>query len=428
MPRLASVTARQLAGQGAAPRILSLVHTLDNPNAWGSLSSPEARGGEEFGSAVAISGNNAIVGAPLERSFRAGVAYIFNVTTGALIHTLNNPSTNSISDDQFGNNVAIDGNYAIVGVPREDDANTQSGKAYIFNVTTGALVHTIDNPNAFGTSQSDNFGTSVSISGDRAIVGASSEDDDTVTNNGKAYIFNVTTGALVHTLDNPDPVSGQGDFFGFEVGISGDRAIVGALNEDDGIYGNAGKAYIFNVTTGALIHTLDNPNDARDPANDKFGEAVAIYGNYAAVGVPQEEITIGNATSFGSGVVYVYNVTTGDLLHTIRNPNAYSTPSGDSFGKFVALHGSYGIFSAWGEDDGLGSSSGKAYVFNIVTGDLIHTIDNPNAYGDTVADYFGWSVSIFGNRVIVGARLEEDPPLEDALPDTNSGKAYIFSI
>ena len=94
----------------------------------------------------------------------------------------------------FAWQLAISGNYAIVGARFEDDAGgSNSGKAYIFNVTSGALVHTLDNPNAYGTSASDYFGNSVAISGNHAIVSASSEDDAGGSNSGKAYIFNVTT-------------------------------------------------------------------------------------------------------------------------------------------------------------------------------------------------------------------------------------------
>ena len=81
---------------------------------------------------------------------------------------------------------------AIVGVSNEDDAGgTSSGKAYIFNVTTGTLVHTLDNPNAYDTSQSDTFGGSVAIDGGYAIVGAYFERDAGGSGSGKAYIFNV---------------------------------------------------------------------------------------------------------------------------------------------------------------------------------------------------------------------------------------------
>ncbi len=97
---------------------------------------------------------------------------------GALIHTLNNPNAYGTSfNDTFGNSVSISGNYVIVGANNEDDSGGPSGKVYIFNVSTGALVSTLDNPNAFGLS-GDYFGDSVSISGNYAIVGTPQEDGD----------------------------------------------------------------------------------------------------------------------------------------------------------------------------------------------------------------------------------------------------------
>jgi hypothetical protein len=91
---------------------------------------------------------------PVSGDNASGMAYIFNVTTGARIHTLINPNAYGTGAfDEFGRSVAISGNYAIIGASGEDDAGgTSSGKAYIFNVTTGALLHTLNNPNAFGTS------------------------------------------------------------------------------------------------------------------------------------------------------------------------------------------------------------------------------------------------------------------------------------
>ena len=107
--------------------------------------------------------------------------------------TLDNPNAYGTSAyDYFGYSVAISGNYAIVGASLEDDASgISSGKAYIFDVTTGQLKWTLDNPNVYGTSKDDSFGYSVAISGNYAIVGAYAEDDvsETTSNSGKAYIF-----------------------------------------------------------------------------------------------------------------------------------------------------------------------------------------------------------------------------------------------
>jgi hypothetical protein len=395
----------------------SLFHTLDDPNAYSTSAS------DYFGYAVSVSGNYGIVSAYQEDDAggtQSGKAYIFDVTTGVLLHTLDNPSAYSTSaSDNFGRSVAISGNYAIVGADWEDDASgTSSGKAYIFDVTTGTLLRTLDNPNAYSTSSSDYFGTSVAISGNYAIVGAYGENDAGGDFSGKAYIFNVTTGSLVHTLNNPNAYSTSSiDRFSWTVAISSNYAIVGAYAEDDAGGTDSGKAYIFDVTTGALVHTLDNPNAYSTSASDRFGFAVAIDSNYAIVGASREDDSSGNE----SGKAYIYNVSTGALLHTLDNPNAYGTGTSDEFGRTVAISGNYAIVGAQLEDDA-GSSSGKAYIYNVSTGQLLHTLDNPNAYSTSAGDYFGSSVSISGNYAIVGAQLEDDAGGD------NSGKAYIYQL
>ena len=299
------------------------------------------------------------------------------------------------------------------------DKNSLITTTSVFDTTK--LVHTLDNPNAYGTSTDDYFGyvVSISISGNYAIVGAWGEDDGGGANSGKAYIFNVTTGALVHTLDNPNPYStSYDDRFGQSVAISGNYAIVGAYFEDDAGGTESGKAYIFNVTTGALVHTLDNPNARNTSAGDQFGNSVAISGNYAIVGAYSED----DAGGLNSGKAYIFNVTSGALVHTLNDPNAYSASNNDRFGISVSISGNYAIVGATGEDDSGGLSSGKAYIFNVTTGALVHTLDNPNAYGTSAGDQFGESVAIDGNYAIVGARLEDDSG------GTSSGKAYIYYL
>jgi hypothetical protein len=391
------------------------VHTLDNPNAYG------ADANDYFGGSVAISGNYAIVSAYYEDDADgqlSGKAYIFNVTTGALLHTLDNPNAYDTSvTDFFGYSVAISNNYAIVSATNEDELDYQSsGKVYIFNVSTGTLVHTLDNPNAYGTSYNDRFGHSVAISGDRAIVGTYQEDDVGVNNSGKAYIFNVTTGALLHTLDNPNAYGTNAeDYFGERVAISGNYAVVGARWEDDASGNQSGKAYIFDVSTGNLVHTLDNPNAYGTSSGDFFGVSVAIDSNYVIVGASSEDDAGNN-----SGKAYIFNVSTGALLHTLDNPNAYGTTQFDSFGESVAISGTTAIVGAYIEDDAGGDNSGKAYIFNVTTGALLHTLDNPNAYGTSSGDQFSLSVAISGDYVIAGAQTEDGPG------GNTSGKAYIF--
>ena len=128
----------------------------------------------------------------------------------------------------------------------------------------------------------DWFGHNVAVSGNYTIISAVQDDDNDENGSGSAYIYNVTNGNQVHKLTASD--AGSGDQFGKSVDISGNYAIVGAsTNDDDG--SNSGSAYIFNVTTGAELHKLTASDGA---ANDRFGCAVAIDGNYAIVGAKNQ--------------------------------------------------------------------------------------------------------------------------------------------
>ena len=109
-------------------------------------------------------------------------------------------------------------------------------------------------------------------------------------------------------------------------------------------------------------------------------------------------------------------------IQTYNNPNAYSTPVNDNFGYSVSVDGNLALVGAIGEDDAGGTTSGKAYIFDVTTGSLLHTLSNPNAYGTSASDYFGYSVAISGNHVVVGAYAEGDAG------GNWSGKAYVYQI
>ena len=173
------------------------------------------------------------------------------------------------------------------------------------------------------------------------------------------------SGALKHTLDNPNAYgTSETDLFGRSVATSGTYSIVGAWSEDDAGGANSGKAYIYNNATGALLHTLDNPNAYGTSLEDRFGWSVAISDTYSIVGAYAEDY----AGGVSSGKAYIYNNATGALLHTLDNPNAYGTSASDLFGSSVAISDTYAIVSAYFENDAGGTQSGKAYIYNTVTG------------------------------------------------------------
>ena len=97
-----------------------------------------------------------------------------------------------MNNDYFGSEVAINGSYCAVAAQDEDTAAGQSsGNVYIFSLSDGSLIKTIDNPNAFGNVDNDRFGDVMSMSSTRLCVGAKAEDADGADNSGVAYLYKV---------------------------------------------------------------------------------------------------------------------------------------------------------------------------------------------------------------------------------------------
>ena len=383
----------------------TLLQTVLNPDAGGFGAS-----GDSFGTDVDIDGNNIIVGTPNEDSTGgnsvSGYAYIVDASTGSVTHTIANPNEAfTQTGDQFGNAVSIDGNYAVVGAFQEDEgvAGDNSGVAYVFDVTTGGLLHTLTNPNSDGPVNEDQFGKNVAVSGTNIAVAAHRNRSDA----GTVYVFNASTGLLTQTVENPNGVQAEIDNaqFGIGVDIDGNNLLVGQWSYDQPST-QAGGAAIFDATTGATLQTLVNPNPSQSLL---FGSAVAIDGNYAVVGARGHSVVIGS--QYSSGAVYVYDVSTGNLLHTIENP----TPNTDDyFGNTfsVSIDGT-NIVVGGVLDDEDGTNTGRAYVYDAVTGNLVRTISNPTASTTN----FGASTGISGSTMVVGRTGGSD-----------GGAVYTYSV
>lgn len=398
---------------------------LDNPNPFSTSQN------DYFGLAVAIDGNVAIVGANSEdesAGVSSGKAYIYDATDGTLLHTLNNPNANTDNvQDVFGQSVAISGNVAIVGAPGEDDAGGIAGKAYLFDVNTGSLLHTLNNPNTFGTSQLDYFGWSVDIKGNYCIVGAYNEDSTGKTSTGAAYIFAVDTGTLLYTKTNSSGTSYSN--FGWSVAVGDFYYAIGAPDKVGSDW--LGGAVLYGrLDTGSTIREIRSPNNDN---GDRFGYSVAISGSNLIVGAPFVDENSDEGLVY-SGKVYRYTLTTSSSfplsVNTFNNPNPVGTAERDYFGWSVAAAGDHSIAGAYQEDDDISissSSAGKAYINNSLF--IRHTLNNPNRYGTPRFDNFGYSVGITeldsvtnDYRVIVGAWGEGDAD------GTSSGKAYIYRL
>ncbi len=356
------------------------------------LTPSDGAANDYFGISVAITGTTAIVGSMLDDDSGAdsGSAYLFDAATGAHIAKLT--ANDGAAADHFGSSVSISGTTAIVGAYGNDDNGTYSGSAYLFDTATGVQFAKLTaNDGAAG----DLFGNSVAISGTTAIVGAEGDDDNGI-NSGSAYLFDSMTGAQIAKLTASD--GAELDSFGVSVAISGTTAIVGAFKDD----GN-GSAYLFDTVTGAQIAKL-TANDGA--AGDYFGYSVAISGTTAIVGASMDDVQ-----GTDSGSAYLFDTVTGAQIGKLT---ANDGAANDHFGVSVAISGTTAVVGAHANDEN-GADSGSAYFFDLLTGAQIAKLTGVTEY-----DNFGLSVAIFGTEAIVGAH--RNVGLND------SGAAYLYNF
>ncbi len=378
-----------------------LLHTIDNPNPFGDSM------GDQFGEKMASCESYSIFGATQEGPNYDGKAYIYDNATGNLLYTLA-----IVGSGTFGGAVGICESYSIVGASTSESGGVDSaGQAHIYDNATGNLIYTLDNP---VPNLEDYFGNAVAICESYAIVGNAWNN---AADSGSVFIYDTSTGNLIHSMHNPNPDGeSTSDRFGLSVAICESYSIVGSQEGVDE-HDDEGKVYILDNVTGALVHTLINPNAYGDPKYERFGNSVAINETYMLIGAYKE--TDANEVD-DSGVAYIFDTVTKNLLHTLDNPNAYGTTEDDEFGYSVALSESYSIIGVPDEDYEGGFVTGKAYIFDNATGNLLQTLNNPNAYGTEQADMFGEGVGITESFAIVSAYGEDDAG------GTTSGKAYIF--
>jgi uncharacterized repeat protein (TIGR02543 family) len=373
-----------------------------------------------FGYSVSISGDYAIVGAHYDddNGFASGSAYIFRRTgTNSWDAGTKITAADNAAGDGFGNSVSISGDYAIVGARSDDDNGSNSGSAYIFRRTGTNSWDAGTKITASDGAADDRFGASVSISGDYAIVGARG-DDDNGSNSGSAYIFRRTgtnswdAGTKIIPSDGS---ASEFDYFGSSVSISGDYAIVGAYGDASG----SGSAYIFQRTGPTGTNSWDAGTNITPwfvSIGSEFGSSVSISGDYAIVGAQNDD---DNGTDSGSAYIFQRTGPTGiNSWDAGTKITASDGAPDDRFGVSVSISGDYAIVGAWDDDDN-GSFSGSAYIFRRTGTNSWDAGTKITASDGAAGDRFGYSVSISGDYAIVGAWYDDDN-------GSNSGSAYIF--
>lgn len=400
--------------------------TIDPVAQQAFLKASNAEASDLFGYAVAASGDTVVISAKSESSSATGVngnqalnslplsgaAYVFVRDGATWSQQAYLKASNTGSIDAFGRSVAISGDTIVIGADLEssnatgvngnqaDNSAEFSGAAYVF-VRNGTIWSQQAYLKASNTEERDNFGVSVAVSGDTIVVGAHTEDssatgvdgdqtDNSATYAGAAYVFVRSGTSWSQQAYLKASNAESGDFFGRTVAVSGDTVLVGADHEESG--------------------------------------ATGVNGNQSS----------NNTSNAGAAYVFVRNGTTWTQQAYLKASN---TGEGDSFGSSVAVSGNTLLVGAFSEnssapgvngdqDDNSAENSGAAYVFvrNGATWNQQAYLKASNPDAD---DYFGRSVSLSGDILVVGAIFEDSNAKEvDGNQADNSasgaGAAYVF--
>ncbi len=382
------------------------------------LTASDGAANDRFGSSVALSGDTAIVGAYLDNvgaNADQGSAYVFVRSGGTWNQQAQLTATGGTTNDFFGISVALSGDTAIVGAYADNvGANVDQGSAYVFT-RSGTTWTQQAQLTATGGAAFDNFGQSVAISGETALVGAPFDDVDADVDQGSAYVF-TRSGTTWTQQAQLTAFDGAGsDQFGISVALSGDTALVGAPTDDVGNTGDQGSAYVFtrSGTTWTQQAQLTATGGA---ANDLSGSCVALSGDMALVGAFTDDVGV-NADQ---GSAWVFSRIGTRWIGPDLRVLASDGTIGDRFGISVALSGDTALVGASSDDVGVNTDQGSAYVFTR-SGSTWTQQAQLTASDGAANDRFGWSVALSGNTALVGASTD----IVGA--NSDQGSAYVFT-
>ena len=323
-----------------------------------------------------------------------------------------------ISNDLFGDDVAVSGNYAIVGAPFEDHdelgGNTLSaaGSAYLYERDGSGNWNQVKKITASLRGQGANFGFSVDIYGDYAVVGAPNEDISGSNQAGAVYVYQRIAGTWTQVQRLTSPILATDDMFGNSVAIDGNKQIIaGARNEDENsgngaTMANAGAAYIFAYdVNNSNWNTSPFKIVASDRAiGDGLGWNVDIDGDRAVVAAPYDDLFLAsNITAQDAGSVYIFTREPGNIWIQDEKMTGDITP-GENYGSAVSISGVDLVVGSRGSDyvESLNDDVSNAGAVFVYEGNpfwqLVQRISSPVP---TVNGEFGLDVSVSGEYIAV---------------------------
>ncbi|MDD2790184.1 MAG: FG-GAP repeat protein [Sulfurimonas sp.] len=431
----------------------------------------DAQAGTQFGNSVSIDGDYIVVGAMFEDTSddnvsRAGSAYLFKRNSDTDVSQVAKiQASNTEVDAYFGVSVVIDGDYIAVGAYGEDTTASGAGSAYIFKRNSDTNISQIAKIQSDDAESYDNFGISVALDGDYIAVGANGE-DTTASGAGSAYIFkrnsdtNVSQIAKIQASD-----AASSDEFGKSLSIDGDYILVGAEYKKSATNDSeAGNAYLFKRNSDATNDvTQVKKLQAHDiHADDTFGNAVSMSGNTIVVGALYEDPIVND-----EGSVYVFDMV------PLNKPYIYNAPasalnfdelfknsrvvysfegasptggvityslSGTDTDKFVFTDNALSFAETPDYENPVDSGVANDYNITVTATNIASSAVDMNisvkvqdryyldiaklhASDAASTDYFGRSVSMDGDYIVVGTR---DKDVNSSVEGWDAGSAYVY--
>lgn len=380
---------------------------------------------DQFGLAVAISGDTLVIGKPAQAGGGTpGAVYVFEKpaagwTSATEVARLT--ASDGVIGDALGRSVAIHGDTIVAAAPGAAiGGQTRRGAAYVFVKPSGGWISTTETAKlvAANGASGDQLGFASAVAGNTIVIGSAIVDVSGVTDQGAAYLFVKPAGGWVDSTETAVLTASDGaalDGFGFSAAASGDTVVIGSSGEDLGS-GRPGGAYVFVEPVGGWTTTTETakltPSDGA--LGDLFGVSVAIDRGTIVVGADDADI---GANPF-QGAAYVFERP--DSGWAESNETAKLTASdgatGDAFG-FVAIRGDRVVVGAHSADVAGTMNQGAAYLYTRPAGGWINATESVKLTADDGAsrDGFGFAVTITAGTVIVGAPKRGRP-----------GNAYVF--
>ena len=378
-----------VAFAGAAPR--ALMAALAVPQA--QLVTTAGAAGDGFGSAIAVSGDTAVVGASGYAGGQ-GAAYVFVRGVHGWAQQQRLVLSAAAAGDYFGSSVAIDGDTAVIGAY---DAGEGTGAAYVF-VRSGGVWTQQQELVPSDAAEYDFIGSAVAVHGDTALIGA----NGSFFSPGAAYVFTRSgtgwTQQAKLTADSP----AAADAFGCAVSMDASTAVIGALGE--------GAAYVYTYAGGDWNEQqrLTTPT----AVDDWYGYAVGLSGETAMVGAWGAPV----GANADQGVAYVYT-RSGAVWTQTQELSAGGGAANDHFASTLCLAGNTAVIGA-GESNG---AVGMAYVFRQAGGVWLQQ-QRLAATDGAAGDYFGGTIGLSGGTALVGA------PNHAVGGNAGQGTVYLLTL